>query len=506
MVEILPIKSLTDEDSFIFGKLNVALGNLARSGVDVAKGIVITPPELKLKTTLESFDFATREIFEQSLTLVKKELKSMQVPEILIKETKNHDNFLVDTKILKGVKNLWVYILEKWIDQIKQRLWNRGFYNGITSDLDPQVVIFTNKLSSIGYGHFDGLASDTVINILDGKLHPKDLQSLDNLIKTCDKKLFISHQYQWIYDKGVKITKVLPYILQPKKETIFNGIKKDISRVDNDKECTVKVFADLSTGFIESKKINGIYISSEKIFDPDKQRESFDNLALKIVESALFYPQLPILVKLPDESEGLPAGRQGMGKVRGVLRLLHQKSLLSPVLDVLDFARHTKGLANIHIVIPFVRGVDELLQIKRELSVKKLMRKYSLKQWLEISNPENIVNLEDYLLAGIDGVVFNIDELMAHFNGFDYMEDELSFYKTQVKGLLKFVEDSLKLLNKSKVPFLLSGSINSYPGILEFFISKGVFGIVVEKYEVPSIKDFIYQLEKKALHTRLLGV
>ena len=57
MVELLPIKFLREEDSLIFGRLNVSLAKLARLNLPVANGAVITPPNLILKTTLEHFNF-----------------------------------------------------------------------------------------------------------------------------------------------------------------------------------------------------------------------------------------------------------------------------------------------------------------------------------------------------------------------------------------------------------------------------------------------------------------
>ena len=42
MIEILPIRLLADEDSPIFGKLNVALGKLSRLGFPVGAGFAVT--------------------------------------------------------------------------------------------------------------------------------------------------------------------------------------------------------------------------------------------------------------------------------------------------------------------------------------------------------------------------------------------------------------------------------------------------------------------------------
>lgn len=500
MIEILPIKLLTDTDAPIFGNLNVALGKLARIGLPVASGIVVTPPHLKLKTILERFDFGSKEIFEQSLILVRKEINSIPVPQVLEKETKKQKEFLLNSKLHKSTKSLWRSLAEIWIEEIKRRIWNGGFYPGVTEDLNSQVVIFIKKLKAFGKAFFDPMQDDVVIKIESGKLHPMDQKQIVEIVNLANKKLFIPHEFEWILDQGIKLTKVLPFtpsIITTSQ--VVNGVTTgQLSNYagDDKNKSAVKVFLDLSTGFTIEKNVDGVYIDSGKIFNLEKPQDSFENLVFKLVESSLTFPLQPVLFKLADVAES-------QGRVRGALRLLHQKSLLDPLIDALDFVRHKKGLLNVHIVVPFVRSLNEFLQLKRDLAVKKLSRKRSLQLWLEICVPENIINLENYLLAGLDGVVLNLDELIAHLNGFDIKEENLSFYKHQVEGLIKFLEDGVKLLHKSKTKFLATGSILLNPDILHFLIDKGVYGIVVEKYEAHSAYDLLNQVEKRIVLARV---
>ncbi|MBI2597055.1 hypothetical protein HYW41_02775 [Candidatus Daviesbacteria bacterium] len=492
MMEILPIKSLTDQDSLIFGQLSVALGKLARADFPVGNGIVVSAPEFKLKTILEHFNFDKKEVFEQSLSLVKKELASIPVPEILQEETGHHKKFFLNKEVFKSTKDLWQKLLNVWLEEVKTRIWQDGFYPGITQNLSSQVVIFIKKIESQGVVFFDPLQWDSVINIKFGKLHPNDLKKLDNIVRLANKKLFIPHEYEWTYDHGIKLVGLKPYTpVTPaySSQTRFvpgrqTGTVKPRS--------TVKVFLDLSSGMVIEKDVDGIYIDSGKILDLDKPRDSFDHLIFRIVEASLAFHPSPILVKLSDKSEG-------MGKIRGALRLIHQKSLLNPLIDALDFVRHKKGLMNVHIGIPFIRNVSELIKIKRELAVKKLMRKNSLQIWMEASLPENILNLEDYLTAGLDGIILNLDELISYLNGFDNTQQELTSYKNEVKGLLKFLEDSLKLLHKSKIPFIALGSLNLYPEVLEYLIEKGVYGLILEKYETQGVHELLHQAEKRLI-------
>ncbi len=495
MIDILPIRLLTDEDAVLFGSQNVALGKLSRAGLLVASGIVVSPPNLKLKTTLEHFDFGSKEVFEQSLTLVKKEVNKTPIPDKLTSELGKHKHFFVNGQQVKSARDLWLVLLNNWTEQIKAKLWNKGFYLGITDDLEPQVVIFPDKLEAFGRGYFDPIQDDVVVNTKFGKPQPQSLKKIVDLVFTANKKLFIPHEYEWILEKGgIKLTKVLPYTtpIAPTFTSVI-PVLQDVTPAK--KRSAVKVFFDLSSGLTIEKDIEGIYIASEKIFDLNKPRDSFENLVFRIVESAVTFPNQPVLVKLADKSEG-------MGKVRGTLRLLHQRSLLIPLLDALDFARHKKGLTNVHIVIPFVRTAQESLQIKRELAIKKLMRKNSLKIFLEVAVPENIINLEDYLTGGLDGVVLNLDELSAYLNGFDPSCEDLLFYKNEVEGLVKFLADAVKLLHKSNIPFIAYGSLALYPKVLEFLVEKGVYGVVVERYEAHSAHDLLYQTERRIILRR----
>lgn len=490
MIEILPIKLLRDEDAEIFGSLNVALANLERFILPVAPGIVVTPPELHLKTVFEHYDFGSKEIFQQSLTLVKKELASVPIPENLQKELKVYREFFVNGHIIDSARDVWLVLLELWVEEIKSRLWKNGFSKGVTENLEPQIIIFSKKVEAAGTLSCEG--EKTYLEVTLGKIDPPIRKKLSEIVRGANKKLFIPHTYEWIVDGGVKLIKVLPFT------PVFNQmvsqtpeVKIETSTVASQK-AVVRVFYDLSSGFTVEPSADGVYIASEKIFDLNKPKDSFEELVLKIVEAATSFPNSPILIKLADKSEG-------MGSVRGTLRLIHQQSLLDPLIEALDFARHKKGLTNVHIVIPFVRSPKELSQIKRDLSVKKLMRKNSLQQWLEIAVPENIINLEEYLINGVDGVVLNLDELIAHLNGFDHTQEELLFYKNEVSGLIKFLEDGLKLLHKSKIKFIATGSLSLYPQVLDFLVEKGVHGVVVERYEAHSAHDLLHLAEKQLI-------
>lgn len=502
MIEVLPIKALHDEDGPIFGRLNVLLSKLASLDLAVAGGIVVTPPNLKLKTTLEQYNFSTYEVIEQSLVLVKKDLEKIPVPDILIQEIGEHGNFLVGAETVKGANQLWTLLISNWIEDLKALIWRRGFAPGITENLESQVVIFTKNLVAFGKTGIDN-DGEVTISILQGKLEAGQLKELDELVERADKKLIIPYEFSWILDSAIKLSGIRPYTPPNaiptevgRSRSIESGVRDSSAQrlARNDElKSAVKLFLDLSVGEVPQTDFEGSYLIGEKLYDLNKPGESFDNLVLKLAEVGSL--DKPVLLKLADKSEG-------MGKVRGTLRLLHQKSLLDSFTEAINFVRENRTLFNIHMVLPFVRGISEFNALKRELALKKLTRGNLVQIWMEVAVPENIINLEEYIVAGLDGLVFNLDELLSHLSGFDLNEQELLFYKKDAKALLNFLGDGFKLAHKLKVPVVAYGSVILYPEVLEFMVENGVYGVVVERYEADAGKSLLQKMEKKLILKR----
>ena len=114
---------------------------------------------------------------------------------------------------------------------------------------------------------------------------------------------------------------------------------------------------------------------------------------------------------------------------------------------------------------------------------------------------KSLVRRKYFDVKAVDDISFKINEgeLIGFIGGFDKEEGELIFYKNEVDSLLSFLEDGVKLLNKSKIPFMTYGSLSLNPKVLDFLVEKGVHGIVVERYEAQSSYEFLRQSEKRLI-------
>lgn len=496
MVETILLKYLREEDSPIFGGQNITLAKLLRAGLPVADGLVITPPHLVLQTVLKRADFASKEVIEQRLVLIKKELEKIKLPEKLLKDLSKYKKFYLEGQILSDPKMVWKKMLELWIYQLKSLLWRDGFNEGLTNSLNPVTVFFIEPESEI-ISYFDPEGKE--VNLEGFSAEPTVLKEIDQQTIKANRRLILPHNYKWAVKGGqFWLIGVVPYTpkaspIWPEKLSAVN-LNEPVKKTEV--YSAVKVIYDLSTqGMVIDRAVDGVYLDSSLILNPYQIRQSYDEMVFKLIESAITFEQSPIYFKLADVKEK-------NSSVRGALRLIHQKGLLEPLLETVLFARNKKNCKNVHVVLPYLRSCLELEQLKREMAVKKLVRKSSFEVWIEVALPENIINLEEYLQSGIDGVVLNLDELISALLGFELDHEEVSFYKKEVKALIRFLEVPLKLLHKSRVKFIALGSICLETELLHFLVEKGVVAVVLKKYEVGSAKELLHSVEKRIVLSR----
>lgn len=478
-MEILPLKSIRDEDSLIIGKEILALAKLYQAGLPVPDGIVVCPPEFKLKTILEYYDFSTKEIFEQRLEIIKKDILNIPISEELV-------NILDKKKI--NPQATWQNLLNFWLDQIRSKVWREGFAKGITLNLSAHPIFFISKIKASGKVYYDFDLKQNIETVESGELDPYQIVALEQITKKANKLLFLPHVYDFIDDGKIHIIKVRPFTQYPK----ININLKEVSKKEQFKtvkvKSVIKVFLDVSNSLKTSENIDGYFIKGEEIKDHEEA-------IWHLVEVSSNNPNLPVIFKLADKFDDF-------GGLRGSLRLIHDKNLLKDQVTIFLFARHKKQLLNTQIAIPFVRSVDEFLHLKRDLAVLGISRKGSMKLWIEFCIPENIINLDDYIAAGFDGAIINLDQILAWLGGFNPEHEENSFYKKQTSKLSKFLVEGLKKLHKNQIPFIVTGDISLNDEVLKFLIEAGVSSVVVNYPQSQGVNEYIHLVEKMTFRSR----
>lgn len=471
-MNILPIRTLSESDQPIFGINLLNLAKLQRVGLSVASGVAISPPPILLNTLLKHIEKVDKEVFEQRLTIIKKDVSALKIPVELSEALCKYNNFFIDGTLLKKKEEAWIKLLEIWLNEIRSKIWREGFSEGTLSSLSPQAVFFIPGKCLKILAYFNPDLNEVEIKS-DEKINPVFLKKIDQFVIEGNKKLFLPQVYYFlIYENNLSLVKLLPFT-----QTLPNAKLPEVI-IPKDKQnklvkSAVKLFLNLSDGFTISTNLDGVLIEGEKI-------KGVEDTIFKLVESALSFPGKPIIYKLPE----------------GASSFINQNKILKDAVDSFLTARNIKNLLNIELAIPRVCSTDELLQIKRELASMGVSRRGTLKYWLEFAVPENILNIEDYLDAGIDGVIVDLDNLQKLLGGYDSRETE--FYQKQVKALISFLKPSFKVLHKVTIPVLVKGQLAIFPDVLDFLIENGVWGVVVNSpVEAESLPEHFAWLEKR---------
>jgi hypothetical protein len=485
-MEILPIKSIREEDGLLVGSSLLNLAKLKHFGLPVADGVIVLAPEIKLKTVLEHFHLKDKEVFEQSLILFRSEVQKITAPQNL--------EVILKKKKIDAVK-IWHNLLENWISQIRSRIFREGFSSNVTSNLSAQPVFFTKKVTASGEAYFDDVLGHSIYKLHHGSLTHFEIDKLDEVIIKANNKLFLPQTIHFIVDDELKIVKVTPFTQHTIETDQFSGnVSSSLSLPQVPSaisKSSVKVFLDLSDTFNSPQSIDGVIISGEKISDGEMRKA-------KLAESASEFDSLPVIYKLPDILDS-------NSDLRGTLRLIHDPELLKKEVENFLVVRNKKRLFNCQIAIPFVRSINEFLQIKRDLASGGISRKGMLKLWVEFAVPENIINMEEYIIAGFDGAIINLDQIASFLSGFNPNSNENTFAEKQISSMLLFLEDAVKLLRRSNIPVIFCGSISLHDETLKYLFDKGIYGISVDLVSISHIHDQLKFVESHHMKHKMVN-
>ncbi len=489
-MDVLPLKYITDEDKIAVGKELADLAVLKRKGFPVPDGLVIFPPEIPIHETLNTFRDHTRERFESSLIMFKKKLFEIAPPEVLISELKKHH---VSHKIV------WKDTLTKWVEQIRSNVWrNESVSVSVVGELSPVPVFFIGRKRSSGRVYYSSDESKIVILTDTGELGDEEKKLLGDIMERIQKGFVFHYLLEWVCDdRGIYITRVRDFdelaLVSPAgaKDSITmhnaEAVKKDSVKT------MLKLFVDLSEGLVTEEDADGIFLASEKI-------ETQDQKIMKIVESGMGQAETVIFQLTNINSNH---------DVSSALRLIHEPELLQKEVRNYLFAKHNytkqtlvgsdvvkNSLMHIQLGIPPVRSVSELSALKDKLKNLGVERRGNQELWVELSIPQNWIEIEKYIKEGIDGIIVDLDLLHRFLIGRADNTSGDQFYQFSAKLVLDFLEGYIGKVNKKDIRFLFKSSHALDSEVVTFCLKKGVFGLILDKVQFGGARAFVARLER----------
>lgn len=186
---------------------------------------------------------------------------------------------------------------------------------------------------------------------------------------------------------------------------------------------------------------------------------------------------------------------------RGAMRYIKDPEVFELEVKAIKKVREENGLKNLHVMIPFVRTVDEFKQ------VRALMEKFGLKQgpdfklWIMVEVPSAVIMLDEFCQAGIDGVSIGSNDLTMLTLGLDRDNEALAEgFDERDDAVVASLEHICKVCRRHNITVSCCGQAPSvYPEITEMLVKNGTTSVSVSPDAVVSTKKLIASVEKRLL-------
>ncbi|MDO8515067.1 MAG: phosphoenolpyruvate synthase [bacterium] len=257
----------------------------------------------------------------------------------------------------------------------------------------------------------------------------------------------------------------------------------------------------------------GIGIHPKKIIEEGKQKMYIEKLAEQLSTFAqAFYPR-PVVYRATDfktnEYRSLKGGEKyepqepnPMIGFRGAYRYVVQPDVFKMEMEAIKIVRNTNDLRNLWLMIPFCRTVKELIEVKHLIYAAGLPRSPSFKLWMMCEIPSNVILLDKFIEAGIDGVSVGSNDLTMLTLGVDRDNEHVaSEYDERNEALLWSFERIVKICRKYNVTCSMCGQAPSeFPDLTEKLVEYGITSVSVSPDVIDRTREIIYEAEKKLVN------
>lgn len=256
--------------------------------------------------------------------------------------------------------------------------------------------------------------------------------------------------------------------------------------------------------------IADIGVHPKKLIKEHKEKVFITKLATDLLKFCEAFNPRPVVYRATDfktnEYRNLVGGREfepeepnPMLGYRGAYRYMSDPKVFNLELETIKLIRNKYGYKNLWLMLPFVRTVHELVEVKKIISQSGLFRSPNFKLWMMVEIPSNVIILDQFLEAGIDGVSIGSNDLTMLILGTDRDNTEVSpEFDERNQAVTWAIEKVIKTCHKYKVTASICGQAPSdYPDLVEKMVNWGITSVSVNPDAVDHVRENIYHIEQK---------
>lgn len=227
--------------------------------------------------------------------------------------------------------------------------------------------------------------------------------------------------------------------------------------------------------------------------------------------SQAFYPR-PVVYRATDFKSNEYCSLKGGDKYepkeenpmigyRGCFRYLKEPDLFHLELKAMKLVREKYDLKNLWLMLPFVRTVQELKDVKELIKEEDLESSRDFKLWMMVEVPSNVILIEEFIEAGIDGLSIGTNDLTQLTLGIDRDNALLAEeFDERNEAVVDSVKKVISASKKYQITCSVCGQAPSiYPEFTEMLIEEGITSVSVNPDVIVSTRKLIASIEKRLL-------
>lgn len=163
-------------------------------------------------------------------------------------------------------------------------------------------------------------------------------------------------------------------------------------------------------------------------------------------------------------------------------------------------------LKNLHVMIPFVRTVEEFRKVRELLHQNGLKQSSDFKLWIMCEVPSTVLEIEKYIDEGIDGVSIGSNDLTQLTLGIDRDSAKLaSEFDERYPAVMASMIHVIKACRKAHITCSICGQAPSvYSEVTEALVKAGITSVSVAPDVAVSTRKLIASVEQKVLLSKVL--
>lgn len=160
-----------------------------------------------------------------------------------------------------------------------------------------------------------------------------------------------------------------------------------------------------------------------------------------------------------------------------------------------------KGYTNIHLILPFVRTLEEFSFCRRRVEQAGLYQVAQFQLWIMAEVPSILFLLPEYVKAGVQGISIGSNDLTQLLLGVDRDEGDLAVaFDERHPVVMQAIAQIIQMTKQANIPCSICGQAPvRYPELIDSLVRWGITSISVEPEAVDSTYRAIASSEQRLL-------